>query len=159
MTASNHSRFRVLCIMVVFFAAALLTAGSVARPKTPSSGKRMPHSRAKLVIMLSTGLEDRREMAMSLEDAKAAKTSGYLSDVIWIARGRGVDALVDLLERPPEIAQLAKDAKASGVRLIACSAPLTQYGSSLDPKPDEIVTNGAVRVAELLSEGYEVIRY
>ena len=158
MEAEKRTRLVAIFVTGVVISVMALATTGVSRPKGPRA--RNPHGR--VVIMLTTGIEDRREMALCLEDARAAKASGYLADVIWIARGRGVDAIMDLSERPPEIAKLARDLKSSGVRMIASGDTIAQYGlptSSLDPKPDEIVTDAAVRIAELISEGYEVIRY
>src|ERR1044072_4788686 len=78
--------------------------------------------RGKLVFMLTTGFADLVEMKLCLEDIKAAQKSGYLDDLIWFVRGRGVDALGapdGVLTRPPEIISLARQVKAAGVRIIA----------------------------------------
>lgn len=115
-----------------------------------------------LVFMLTTGFEDLREVELCLSDVKLAKASGYLADVTLIVRGRGVDALTNLNGRPAQIAQLARDLKASGVHIIAYDSELKQDGLStahLDPEPCELVQDAATRMVEFVSRGYQVIRY
>jgi predicted peroxiredoxin len=119
-----------------------------------------PHG--KLVLMLTTGVEDVREMSLSLQDAKRAKECGCLQDVIWIARDRGVEALGGPHDRPPELIQLARQVKASGVRILVSGPALQRFGiyaKELDPEPDEVVPDAFTRVAQLVSQGYQVIRY
>jgi hypothetical protein len=149
----------------------LLAGGSVGVAQAPrqqvesrsNASKQLRNPRGTLVLMLTTGLEDVQEMALSLEDAKAAKDSGYLKDVIWVARGRGVEALGGgIRARPFEMLQLAREAKASGVRIIVSGPDLKPYGidaDKLDPKPDEVVADAMARVAELVSQGCELVRY
>ena len=96
---------------------------------------------------------------------KGAKTSGYLEDVIWLVRGRGVDALgrpEGVLTRPPVIIQLAREVKVSGVRIIVSTEALQQQQipvAGLDPTATDLVDNTAMLMAELVSQGYQVIRY
>jgi len=150
----------------------LFVLGGVARTGAPqdqpraaaSAGNEAHNPRGKLIFVLTTGREDIREVRLCLENLKTAKASGYLEDVIWIVEGRGVEALgsVEGLSRPPELVQLAREVKASGVHLIASSSSLDQYRIStagLDPKPDELVPDPALRMTELVSQGYQVIRY
>ncbi len=129
------------------------------------NGKSVHNPNGKLVFMLTTGFEDLSEMRLCLEDIKAAKTSGYLEDVIWLVRGRGVDALgrsEGALTRPPVIIQLAREVKASGVRIIVSTEALQQQQipvTGLDPTATDLVDNTAMLMAELVSQGYQVIRY
>ena len=77
-------------------------------------------------------------------------------------RGRGVDALTNLNERPPQIAKLAREVKASGILIIASDKELKQNGLStahMDPVPSELVPDGAARMIEFVSRGYQIIRY
>ena len=103
--------------------------------------------------MLTTGFEDLSEARLCLED------------VIWLVRGRGVDALgkaEGVLTRPAEIIQLAREVKASGVRVIVSTEALQQQQipvASLDPTVTDLVDNTAMLMAELVSKGYQVIRY
>lgn len=129
------------------------------------NGKSVLSPNGKLVFMLTTGFEDLSEVRLCLEDIKAAKASGYLEDVIWLVRGRGVDALgmpQGILTRPPVIIQLAREVKASGVRIIVSTEALQQQQipvASLDPTATDLVDNTATLMVGLSSKGYQVIRY
>ena len=114
--------------------------------------------------MLTTGSEDLVEVKLCLEDIRAAKRSGYLEEVIWFVRGRGVDALgaTEGILRPPEIIALAREVKAAGVRIIASTEALKQQKISLanlDPQPTDLVDDSATLMAELVSQKHQVIRY
>jgi uncharacterized protein len=121
--------------------------------------------RGKLVFMLTTGFEDLVEVKLCLEDIKASQKSGYLEDLIWLVRGRGVDALgtaEGVLTRPPEIVSLAREVKAAGVRIIASSDAVKQQKiplAKLDPKPTDLVDDSGTLLAELVSQNYQIIRY
>lgn len=136
------------------------TAGNAQAEREPVS-----NANGKLVFMLTTGFNDLSEVRLCLEDVKAAKASGYLEDVIWLVRGRGVDALgtaEGVLTRPAEIIQLAREVKASGVRVIVSTEALQQQQipvASLDPTATDLVDNTSLLMAELVSKGYQVIRY
>jgi len=129
------------------------------------SSARVGNADGKLAFMLTTGFEDLAEVRLCLEDVKDAKSSGYLEDVILLVRGRGVDALgtaEGVLTRPDEIIQLAREVKASGVRVIVSTEALQQQQipvASLDPAPTELADNTAMLMAGLVSKGYQVIRY
>jgi uncharacterized protein len=130
------------------------------------NGKLVHNPNGKLVFMLTTGFEDLSEVRLCLEDIKVAKASGYVEEVIWLVRGRGVDALGSAAEgaltRPPVIIQLAREVKASGVRVIVSTDALQQQQipvASLDPTATDLVENTAMLMAELVSQGYQVIRY
>ncbi len=115
--------------------------------------------------MLTSGFEDLPEVKLCLEDIKQAKASGYLEDVIWLVRGRGVDALgrpEGVLTRPAEIIQLAREVKASGVRIIVSTDALRQQqisAANLDPKATDLADNPSTLMVELVARGYQVIRY
>jgi hypothetical protein len=133
--------------------------------KSFKNGKSVRNPNGKLVFMLTTGFEDLLEVRLCLEDIEAAKASGHLEDVIWLVRGRGVDALGrpdGVLTRPPVIIQLAREVKASGVRIIVSTEALQEQQilvASLDPSATDLVDNTAMLMAELVSQGYQVIRY
>ena len=129
------------------------------------SGTSVRNPSGKLVFMLTTGFEDLLEVRLCLEDIKAATTSGYVEDVVWLVKGRGVDARgkpQGVLTRPAEIIRLARDVKAAGVRIIASTDALNQQQISivtLDPKPTDLVDDSATVMSELVSKSYQVIRY
>jgi hypothetical protein len=135
------------------------------RPESSETGKVARNPNGKLVFMLTTGFEDLSEVRLCLEDVKLAKASGYLEDVILLVRGRGVDALgrpEGVLTRPAEIVQLAREVKASGVRIIVSTNALKQQQMSvanLDPKATDLVDNPGLLMVELVAKGYQVIRY
>jgi hypothetical protein len=135
------------------------------RSESFKNGKSVHNPNGKLVFMLTTGFEDLWEVSLCLADIKAAKASGYVEEVIWLVRGRGVDALASaegVLTRPPVIIQLAREVKASGVRIIVSTEALQQQQisiASLDPTATDLVDNTAMLMAELVSQGYQVIRY
>ena len=55
-----------------------------------------------------------------------------------------------------------KQAKAAGVRFLVTAPGLKQFDmtvADLDPKPDEIVPDGGDRLAELISQHYEIIHF
>ena len=143
------------------------TPGSAQEKRAESFKTSEPvgNSNGKLVFMLTTGFEDLSEVRLCLEDVKTAKASGHLEDVIWLVRGRGVDALgtaEGALTRPAAIIQLAREVKASGVRIIVSTEALQQQQipvASLDPTATDLVDNTAMLMAELVSKGYQVIRY
>jgi hypothetical protein len=165
-----HRGLIVKSCALVAIAIVVGTAGSrgnaqSARPETSENSKPGHTPNGKVVFMLTSGFEDLLEVKLCLEDIKQAKTSGYLEDVIWLVRGRGVDALgrpEGVLTRPAEIIQLAREVKASGVRIIVSTDALRQQQISvanLDPKATDLVDNPAMLMVELVAKGYQVIRY
>src|SRR5689334_12866587 len=114
----SWNRGHVLAASALIAVAILAGSGSIPgnAQRDPSEsfkyGKSVRNPNGKLVFMLTTGFEDLSEVRLCLEDIKAAKASGYLEDVIWLVRGRGVDALgrpERVLTRPPVIIQLARE--------------------------------------------------
>src|SRR5216684_2189269 len=110
-------------VAVAILAGSGCTPGNAQGDRSESfkNGKSFRNPNGKLIFMLTTGFEDLSEVRLCLDDIKAAKASGHLEDVIWLVRGRGVDALgrpEGVLTRPPVIIQLAREVKASGVRII-----------------------------------------
>jgi intracellular sulfur oxidation DsrE/DsrF family protein len=98
----------------------------------------------------------------SFRHAKAARESGYLSDVVWLSYGRAVVALDPTVKAVPEsVRKEAQEAKAAGVRLVACGNALAKF--DIDPKKlqpqAEVVDNGVAELSRLVAEGYQIIRY
>ena len=102
-------------------------------------------------------------MRISLRNAKEAKESGFLGDVIWVASDRGAEALTAATsDLPEDLPELARAAKAAGVRLVVSRDALQRLGLNrkrLDFPVDEMVPSGIWKVSELISLGYEVIHY
>lgn len=137
----------------------MVKAGPQAGPVRLDLGDR-PN---KLVYLLTTGLENVRSLDILLQYAISAKKSGHLSEVAILTDSRGVEILAaSQSTRPAQTAALAKQAKAAGVRFLVAEAGLKQVNmtaADLDPKPDEIVPDGGDRLAELISQHYEVIHF
>lgn len=145
---------RVLLLVI----AALVTAPLVAL----AAEKKAPVRQGKLVFVATTGLEDLGTLSSSLRHAKTAMESGYLSDVVWLTYGRAVVALDPTVKAVPEgVRKEAQEAKAVGVRLVACGNALQKF--DIDPKklqPEaEVVDNGVAELSRLVAEGYQLIRY
>lgn len=140
------------CLGLVVVAAAL---GVAQDGKRPAADAR----HGKLLFAVFSGTEDVLEMNAAVRHAKRAKDAGFLEEVAVLYYGPGTQGLsADL----PKRAEFAREAQASGVRLIVCSRSLSFFKiapDKLDPKPDELVPDGVVRLAELVSQGYQVIRY
>lgn len=139
------------CLALVLAAAAFGLA---------QDGKKIGEAKhGKLVFANFSGTDDVLGMNAAVRHAKRAKDSGFLEEVAVLYYGPGVQALTADL---PKRADFAREAQASGVRLIVCARSLKVFKiaqDKLDPKPDEIVPDGVVRLAELVSQGYQVIRY
>jgi hypothetical protein len=158
-------QFLALPLLVVVAMALLLASIMRAEPlRSPAPvNAASENSPNKLVFLLTTGLEDVHALDMVLQYATAAKKSGDLSDVVLLADGRGVEVLDGHLRaRPEQTGMLARRAKAAGVRFVVAEGGLKDYGlaaADLDPKPDEVVADGAVKIASLIGQHYEVIHF
>ncbi|AEI66870.1 DsrE family protein [Corallococcus macrosporus] len=133
-----------------------------APPSQPAEKKEVPARQGKLVFVATTGLEDIGTLSSSLRHAKSAKASGHLSDVVWLTYGRAVVALDPTVKAvPEEVRKVAQDAKAAGVRMVACGHALQKF--DIDPKKlqpqADVVANGVAELSRLVAEGYQVIRY
>ncbi len=160
----QRSHALLLATVAVLVGGTLGIAGSTSPRKSVADETRTPHGR--IVFVMATGLEDSEEMTSAVQDAKLAKESGYLEEVDLLAYDRGVQALADRFGTPntraERTAALVREARAAGVHVIACRASLDamKIGKNrLDPEPDEIVPNGAAKLAELVSRGFQVVRY
>ncbi len=143
--------------------ALLLIAPSFTQAQSPPPvANTQPKAQGKLVFVSTTGLEDLGTLASSFRHAKTAKESGHLSDVVWLSYGRAVVALDPTVTAvPDEVHKAAAEARAAGVRLVACGNALAKFG--IDPKKltpaAEVVPDGVRELSRLVAEGYAVIRY
>ncbi len=157
---------RLLVIALAGFILLLLLSASIkAGPraaKAAATAAAEPPS-GKLVFLLTTGIEDIHEMDLCLDYATTAKKSGRLAEVAILADGRGVEAFASRMgARPTEMGNLARQAQAAGVRMIVSADGLKQGGiaaSELSPEPNEVVPDGAAKLAEMIGQGYEVIHF
>ncbi len=151
----NHFRMATVATFATIFTALSLSAQSPVQPQA-----RTPHG--KLAFALTTGFEDLQMANMMLKQVKIAKDSGRLEDVVVVVYGRAVQLFEATGARPQPTADLIRAAQSAGVKFYVCANALQQLGvpvDKLDPKPDEVVPFGIVKVSELVSDGYQVIRY
>jgi intracellular sulfur oxidation DsrE/DsrF family protein len=117
----------------------------------------------KMVFVLTTGLEDLQSVNMAIRHAGMAKKSGYLDDSVLLVYGRSVQAFSkDITAKPPQVAAAIKEAKEAGARIILCGEALKRFDiprEKLEPGVDEVVPNSIVTLAELVSRGYQIIKY
>ena len=117
----------------------------------------------KMVFVLTTGLEDLQSVNMAIRHAGMAKQSGYLDDSVLLVYGRSVQAFSkDITAKPPQVAAAIKEAKEAGDRIILCGEALKRFDipkEKLEPGVDEVVPNSIFTLAELVSKGYQVIKY
>jgi|WetSurMetagenome_2_1015567.scaffolds.fasta_scaffold343443_1 hypothetical protein len=147
----------VFCLLMVI--SPMVEAGPQSGPMGATVGDRTD----KVVFLLTTGLEDVRALDTLLQYAVSAKKSGQLSEVAVLADSRGVEILsANVKARPAQTAALAKQAKAAGVRFLVTAPGLEQVNlgaTNLDPRPDEIVPDGGVRLSDLISKNYRIIHF
>ena len=166
----EHRRFILIVAFDLIIFLGVVFAGRISRLVTTrheildsvaDTDRQRTNSHVGLVFVLTTGFEDVREVEQCLRDVKLAKESGYVSDVTLIVQGRGLDALTNLNASPPQITELAREVKASGVHIIVSDDGIDrdEAGGYLDIAPSELVSNGGARIAELASRGYQIIRY
>lgn len=150
-------------LFALLFALLLALPGIALAQKPPlAPAKGQPLAKGKLVFVSTTGLEDIGTLGSSFRHAKVAKESGHLSEVVWLSYGRSVVALDPTVTAvPEEVRKLAAEAKAAGVRLVACGNALSKF--DIDPKKltpaAEVVPDGVGELSRLVAEGYAVIRY
>lgn len=141
-------------------------AGATPQEKAAKAGAAIePGSKGhgKMVFVLTTGLEDLQSVNMAIRHAGMAKKSGYLDDSVLLVYGRSVQAFSrDITARPPQVAAAIKEAKEAGARIILCGEALRRFDipkEKLEPGVDEVVPNAIVTLAELVSRGYQIIKY
>ena len=134
--------------------------GTVAAKAAVEPGTR---GHGKMVFVLATGLEDLQSVTMAIRHAGMARKSGFLDDSVLLVYGRGVQAFAkDITAKPPQLSAVIKEAKEAGARIIVCGEALKRFDISrekLEPGVDEVVPNSIVTLAELVSRGYQIIKY
>ena len=134
-----------------------------ARPAAAAASAAAAGTSDKLVFLVTTGLEDSNALDTVLQYAISARASGHISEVVILADGRGVEILAAHMgARPAQTAQLAKKAKAAGIRFVVTDTGLKQVDmtkTDLDPAPDEIIPDGGARLAGLISQHFETIHF
>lgn len=145
-----------------------VTAGAVAadEPKAPAAKPAAsPGSKGhgKMVFVLTTGLEDLQAVNMAIRQSGVAHKSGYLDDTVLLVYGRSVQAFSkDVHAKPPQVVKAIKEAKEAGVRILICRVALQHFNipeDRLEPGVAEVVPNAIETLAELVSKGYQIIKY
>lgn len=117
----------------------------------------------KMVFVLTTGLEDLQSVTMAIRHAGLALQSGFLDDTVLLVYGRSVQAFgKEITAKPPQVTAAIKEAKEAGVRIILCGEALKRFDISrdkLEPGVDEVVPDSITTLAELVSKGYQIIKY
>jgi len=152
-----------LPLMAVFCLLMVISPMVEAGPQSGSVGAIVGDRPDKVAFFLTTGLEDVHALDTLLRYAVSAKESGQLSEVAVLADSRGVEILcTNSKARPAQTAALAKQAKAAGVRFLVTAPGLEQVNlaaADLDPRPDEIVADGGIRLSGLISQNYRIIHF
>jgi intracellular sulfur oxidation DsrE/DsrF family protein len=151
--------------LVVAVGGLVAMAGGAPPAGTVEWGATEPGSKGhgKMVFVLTTGLEDLQAVNMAIRHAGMAMKSGYLDDSVLLVYGRAVQAFSKgITAKPPQTATSIKEAKEAGVRILICGEALKRFdipSEKLEPGVDAVVPNSIVTLAELVSRGYQVIRY
>ena len=104
---------------------ALLVVALGGLPLVASAGEAggsEPKAHGKLVVVLTSGLEDLQSVNMAIRHAGMAKKSGYLEDVVLLVYGRGVQVFAkEVTAKPPQIGKTIEEAKEAGVHILICA--------------------------------------
>jgi intracellular sulfur oxidation DsrE/DsrF family protein len=163
MSMTRRTAWTVPALMLVM--GGLLTMVGAAPQAGATGPDAEPGSKGhgKMVFVLTTGLEDLQSVNMAIRHAGMAKKSGYLDDSVLLVYGRAVQAFSkDITAKPPQVSAAIKEAKAAGVRIIICGEAIKRFDipkDKLEPGVDEVVPNSIVTLAELVSKGYQIIKY
>lgn len=145
----------------------MMTAGAAADAPKAQEAKpaASPGSKGhgKMVFVLTTGLEDLQSVNMAIRQSGVAHKSGYLDDTVLLVYGRSVQAFSrDVQAKPPQVAKAIQEAKDAGVRILICGVALQKFNipeDRLEPGVAEVVPNAIETLAELVSKGYQIIKY
>lgn len=132
---------------------------------SPAEAPAKPGSKGhgKLVFVLTTGTEDLQTAASVFNHSVLAHQSGFLDDTVLLVYGRSVQLFDrNITAKPPSIPQAIQKAQDAGVRIIVCAEALRKFDipeDRLEPGVAEVVPNTIPTLAELVSKGYQVIKY
>ncbi|MEO6807966.1 MAG: DsrE family protein [Isosphaeraceae bacterium] len=147
---------RIVPVLAIAFSAMLATPG--ARAADPGS-----KGHGKLVFVLTTGLEDLQSVGAAIKHSEHAQKSGYLDQTVLLVYGRSVQAFSqDIQAKPPTVAKAIKEASDAGVRIVVCRIALEKFNipeDRLESGVTEVVPNAIDTLAELVSKGYQIIKY
>lgn len=151
--------------LVVALGGLVAMAGGAPQAGAAGQGAVEPGSKGhgKMVFVLTSGLEDLQSVNMAIRHAGMALKSGYLDDSVLLVYGRGVQAFArDITAKPPMLSAFIKDAKEAGVHILVCGTALKKFNipqDELEPGVEKVVPNAIVTLAELVSKGYQVVKY
>ena len=151
--------------LVVALVGLVAMAGGAPQAGSEERGTAEPGSKGhgKMVFALTSGLEDLQAVNMAIRHAGMARKSGYRDDSVLLVYGRGVQAFArDITAKPPMLSALIKEAKEDGVHILVCGEALKRFNiprDGLEPGIEKVVPNAIVTLAELVSKGYQIIKY
>ncbi len=152
----NHRTPWILAALMVAVSGLPVMAG-----ETESAAE--PKGHGKLVVVLTSGLEDLQSVSMAIRHAGMAKKSGYLDDVVLLVYGRGVQVFAkEITAKPPQIGKMIEETKEAGVHIQICAEALKRFNipqDQLEPGVEEVVPNAIVTLSELVSKGYQILKY
>ncbi len=117
---------------------------------------------ARLLLVAFTGVEDAARLAAPFHHAVLVRRSGAAREVAIVVYGRAVAAVVPSVGAvPPSVRTDVQEALTLGVKIYVCERSLEMAGLSAGPLLTgvERVPSGAVKVAELVSEGFVPLQY
>ena len=163
MSLSRRTAWVVPCLAVVLGGVVVIAHAAPRAGATKPNAQPGSRGHGKMVFVLTTGLEDLQSVNMAIRHAGMAMKSGYLDDSVLLVYGRGVQAFAqDITAKPPQLAAAIKEAKAAGARILVCGEALRRFNipkDKLESGVDEVVPNSIVTLAELVSKGYQIIKY
>jgi intracellular sulfur oxidation DsrE/DsrF family protein len=141
---------------------ALVTPLPALAAKGPAPAAAAPAPRAAgLVIAARTGPEDTTTLSSAFRHARVAKESGHLAEVTVVVYGRAIVVFDPAVTLPDEVRAQLHQAKAAGVRLVACKTALERFGVPVEAAAQlaEVTDQGMGEIARLVSLGHEVMSY
>jgi len=132
-------------------------------PQAKSAASPGSKGHGKMVFVLTTGLEDLQTVNMAIRQSGVAQKSGFLDETVLLVYGRSVQAFSrEVQAKPPQVAKAIQEAKEAGVRILICRVALQKFNipeDRLEPGVAEVVPNAIETLAELVSKGYQIIKY
>ena len=163
MSMIRRAAWTVPFLAVAFGVLALAGAAPQAGAEREAAAEPGSKGHGKMVFVLTTGLEDLQSVNMAIRHAGMARKSGYLDDSVLLVYGRAVQAFArDVTAKPPQVSSSIKEAKEAGARILICGEALRRFDiprEKLEPGVDEVVPNAIATLAELVSKGYQVVKY
>lgn len=147
--------------MITLALATLLAAVPDAAAKPAPPPVVAPAPEPGLVFVAMTGLEDAMTLGSAFRHAANAKTKGEMADVTVLVYGRAILSFDPDAPVSPDIRTAMADARAAGVRVVACEVALQRFGIPVDAAKafGDTVPNAMVELAGLVKGGDAVVTY